>query len=142
MLHEEIPNDLLEALQTARKSDSPINVLPLCRKYIDLFNPIIDQAIEWDLLHMPFASDFQGLRGFGYNLDDDNQPSLLGYEFDFVTFSKEFDENYPPSVFTIIRFLAIILASDCTGCCDTLDFIVISKGGIFTQGNVSMSYHS
>lgn len=132
--------ELLVELEKAIKSKEVIDVLPLCRKYIDDFEPYMNQAIEWDLNCLLFHDGYFGLKAFGYWEDDNGIPRITGdTEYDIVIFKLEGNLGIP---YNLIRMLAMILLSDCTGCCDALEFIKVSEYGILAKGDISQTYHS
>ena len=142
--HKSFP-ELINFLQAALDSETPIDVLPICRQNIESFQTRMDEAIEWDLQPLVFTTGFQGLVAIGITYDDEGQPEISEAESDFVTFSlTKYSTGYRrmPSVYSLTRYLAIILLSDCTGCCNALDFIKVSSSGLLAQGNVSSTYHS
>lgn len=135
--------DLL--LESAIISEEPIDVLPMVRKHIKSFEEFINQAIEWDLGYITFHGGFMGLRGMGLYLNEDNKLTVGDSEYDKVIITKysnmgERQTYY--STYSLMRDIAIILLNDCTGCCDALDYILVSRDGLLSEGIISGTYHS
>lgn len=128
---------------------STVDILPLCREHISEFTELMDQAIEWHLLHQAFQNGYLGLKATdlhfgpvftkGFPLEhlepDDAEP-------DYLIYQKAWDNKTTPPARSLQRLLAIILLSDCTDCCNALEAIKINRYGLIAYGNMSMTYHS
>ena len=146
MVH--LPETLVDFLKQCQEKllseDGPlfIDILPTVRKYYkdERFQLLMDQAIQWDLPCLTFHGGHDGLFAQGTHLNAGTE-YVGDYEYDTVRFHAEFKKD-GPSWYIVEKHLAIIMLSDCTGCCNALEYIRLSSTGILAYGNVSGTYHS
>ena len=141
----------LEAL-VANVGEVPVDVLPMLRKF-DL-NSIQDAIVEVDFQVDVFNNVTpvvcQAWNSQGED-DDYVQSHIGGYEPDEVQFMIRFKTKYfkpeyrevdKTDIETLYVYLAAIMLSDCTGCCDALEFGTLTKDGILIGGDISRTFHS
>lgn len=121
-----------------KDSDTPVDILPFLRENIKSLESLMEESLNWEIPYLVFHGDYMGLKATGYHIDDKGQPYMSDCEYDFVIFTYEGSLQYS---LTLLRMLSTIMISDCTGCCNALDFIKLSDTGLLAQGNISNTYH-
>jgi len=155
-MKKEFTDQLIKATQ----SEQPTNILQLCRDHITQEmtweDNIIDTQAEafegnHDLRVMGWASeDYKG--GPKHITDSELDQAMFHFQFlGPVTRIKPKNEkwSYDYSLINpetrleeIIKILKIILLSDCTGCCNAIQYINLNAHGIIAEGNLGHTYHS
>lgn len=143
----------LEAL-VANVGEVPVDILPMLRKF-DL-NSIQDAIIEVDF-QVDVLNNVTPVvaQAWNYREEDDDCETvgshIGGYEPDKVQFMIRFKTKYfkpeyrevdKTDIETLYVYLATIMLSDCTGCCDALEFGTLTKDGILIGGDISGTFHS
>ena len=136
--------ELDQFLQKTTESKEPIDVLPMCRVHIHEFHKTMDEVLHYELPYQVFHKGYLDLRAIGFHINGETGiPYMDNYEYDHVIFTQQRPSpKFPELLYTLKTLLAIILSSDCTGCCDALEFINVSRYGIYATGDVSRTYHS
>lgn len=130
-------NELLRYLQSALDAEEPVDILPVIREHIQDFDELIDTVIDWDLQVQTFRGGYLNLTAKSFEIE--------GHELKPTKNEADYVEYYGKSIVSpgeLVKYLAIIMISDCTGCCNALDKIEVSKGKLFACGTVSQTYHS
>lgn len=107
--------------------NEPTDVLPLLRENIDTIWPLCDDALSKNLQPEAFTGG-SDLRVISYCFADDEEevPYIANHESDYVVFSYTYksardwgcDDPAPPTADEVMEIIAIILLSDCSGCCN------------------------
>lgn len=131
---EQVQQDLQDKVATH------FDILPMVREHIKELEPLMDQAMFWDLPSITFDTGFLGLKGIGYSLDYENNslPFISHYEYDRVIYKYDGAMSTQKQ----IQLLAIIMTADCTNCCNALEYIRVTQNGLLAEGDVSNTYHS
>ncbi|MDY0200621.1 MAG: hypothetical protein RBR40_06500 [Tenuifilaceae bacterium] len=143
----------LEAL-VANVGELPVDVLPMLRKF-DL-NSIQDAIVQADFQVDMFNNETPVVaQAWNYRGEDDycetvenciggHEPDEVQFMIRFKTgyFKPEYREVDKTDTKALYVYLATIMLSDCTGCCDALEFGTLTKYGILIGGDVSMTFHS
>ena len=145
---EALKQELQQALDT-----KVIDILPILRKYVANWAKH-ESPTEFDqLIETTYNNDIDYHRGglpslnVIYTNGPFNEPCIqetLYCEPDNVYFSYRPTENETTIQINdeLITVLAFIMLHDCTHCCNALKFINLSPYGLFSTGDVSMTYHS
>lgn len=136
---------LKQAIELTQQGET-VDILPLCREHLEDLNPLMDQAIEWDLLSRCYQDGYLGLKvkvmpmHFGPTFTEggfDTATASLepdDVEPDCIFFQKDFRDNSFVTAHSLQRLLAIILLSDCTSYCNALEAIKINSAGLIAYG--------
>ncbi len=128
--------------------NAPKNILKWARSMSKYY---LDDLIQLDTQPTLFQGQYP-VQVIYYNLeqgDDGDMPHIRDCEPDQVIFQIRFNTKYnqtglslEDNLHEIFVLIMDIMLSDCTGCCDALDYINITEAGIIASGNVSSIYHS
>lgn len=123
----------------------PVDILPLLRENIEtirdfMYEFIDNQGKVWN--------DEYPMKAIWWNITEDGKHFLGDCEADRIMFSWRFPTETThgntilPETKEIMEALMIIMLSDCTGCCNALNYITVSQAGILAYGDFSATYHS
>ena len=139
--------DLKHLISLTMSMETPYNILENLRQHIDIAweDGTMDKILYENLQSKIFDNKIPGFKVIpSWNFTDDpKKQCILDAEPDFVTYAITFDSlDQEPTIDYIYKLLLAIMLSDCSGCCNALEFININKYGIFSKGDVSDTYHS
>ena len=154
-----LKQELQQALDTLINNNEVglIDILPITRKYVANW-PIGENHIEYEfdqIIQSIPESDIDYFHGglpllnviYTMGIHNNIQKQYLeNSEPDNIYVSYEQYHGDGNSELKIndelINVLAMIMLHDCTHCCNALKFINLSQYGLFSAGDISMTYHS
>ena len=112
------------------------------------FRKYQDDLIAKDYQVEVFENKVKGVQCIFWNTQSFDQPTmgmprLQAYEPDWVMFQFGYPikgKQYSPQY--ILKILMTFMLSDCTGCCDAMEYLNINKHGVIGKAHVSVTYHS
>lgn len=140
-------DQLNNLIKGVTETNQPRNILDWARKMGKHYS---DALVEADI--QPYL--FQGaypVQAISYTDmgEDEEHPCIWNYEPDHVVFQIRFDDEYhktginpKDTLHELFILIVAMVLSDCTGCCNALDFINLSAYGVLCSGDVSRTYHS
>lgn len=138
--------DLIKSAETA--TDGCLDILAWARKTSPEY---IDQLIMDNTQVCLFHETSQHYRVIHLSENDYLQLYISSYEPKYAHFQINFAEpepfeNWATPKNGYLRYLftltMAIMESDCTGCCNALHQMNLSKAGIYAYGNLLKTYHS
>ena len=131
-----------------------IDILPWLRTITpgDHENPYIDQIITNGIANdIHLTHPYIKTISTQYH-DSNNDPAYIGdWEADIVQFEIRFQTESQPELInpftkvgleTVFTLLQAIMLHDCTGCCNAIRYITLSRDGIYAIADTARTYHS
>lgn len=111
---------------------------------------IQDQLIDLDFQAKIFNNQDSDIQVIFYNEDNKGLQVIYTDEPDSILFMIRFKTKHwrglnPKKHLKLKKLfllLLVIMLSDCTGCCNALDYINLTHDGVLAFGNISKIYHS
>ena len=155
--------EIMNLLMVAAQSVIPTNVLPMLRDNLDSLQATIDKIMNDDLECKAWTGELNLKiidHGIFYIDPDgsdtpenlipgvtDGEPDRVSYYMRFRDLPANNLQGFEQGILIpppedLLQYICIILLSDCSGCCNALEYINLNKYGIISTGDVSSTYHS
>ena|SRR6186997_709230 len=141
---------ILDAIRQSKSMEEPMDILKILREESETeeFRKYQDDLISSDYQVGLFNNEVKGVQCIfwntqSYEKETMGMPRLQAYEPDWVMFQYRYPHGRGRTKAEhILKMLMAFMLSDCTGCCDAMEYLNINKYGIVGKANVSVTYHS